>query len=106
MATILDILQLFAEPQVEAEPGPTLPTLLGSDQRAAELVDGEDVGHSKDTCRATSRDRAGPAHFPHCWVAINELQSSWVAKIWDILQRFAELQAEAEPGPHASHIAG
>jgi hypothetical protein len=25
-----DILQLFVELQVEAEPGPTLPTLLGS----------------------------------------------------------------------------
>jgi len=30
MAKMWDILQPFAELQVEAEPGPTLPTLLGS----------------------------------------------------------------------------
>jgi len=64
MATMWDILQLFAELQVEAEPGPTLPTLLGSYQRAAELVDGEDMEHSKAMCRATSRDRAG-SHTSH-----------------------------------------
>jgi len=30
MAKMWDILQLFAELKVEAEPGPTLPTMLGS----------------------------------------------------------------------------
>jgi len=30
MAKMRGILQLFVELQVEAEPGPTLPTLLGS----------------------------------------------------------------------------
>merc|ERR1712086_1071201 len=100
-----DILQLFAELKVEAEPDPTLPTLLGSYKRAAELVYGDDVGHSTAICRATSRGRARPALFPHCWVATRELQSSWMAMMWDILQRLAELQAEAEPGPHPPHIA-
>ena len=37
MAKMRHILQLVAELQVEAEPGHTLPTLLGSYQRAAEL---------------------------------------------------------------------
>jgi hypothetical protein len=58
MAKMWDILQLFAELKVDAEPGPTLPTLLGSYQRAAELLDGEDVGHSTAICRATGRGRA------------------------------------------------
>ena len=106
MAKMWDILQLFAGLQVEVGPGPTLPTLPGSYSRAAELVDGGDVGYSAAICRATSRGRAGPAHFPHCWVAIREMQSSWMAKVWDILKLFAELQVEAEPGPHTSHIAG
>ena len=46
MATMWVILQLFAELQVEAEPGPTLPTLRGSDERAAKPVDGEGMGQS------------------------------------------------------------
>jgi hypothetical protein len=47
MAKMWDILQLFAELQAEAEPGPTLPTLLGSYWKAnTELLDGEHVAHS------------------------------------------------------------
>ena len=42
----------------------------------------------------------------HCWVAAGELQSACMAMLWDILQRFAELQVEAEPGPHSPRIAG
>jgi hypothetical protein len=29
-----------------------------------------------------------------------------MASMWDILQLLAELQVDAEPDPHASHIAG
>ena len=54
MAEMWDILQLVAELQVEAGPGPTLLTLLGSYQRAAELVDGEDAAYSTGICRAAS----------------------------------------------------
>ena len=61
-----DMLQLFAELQAEAEPGLTFPTLLGSYQRDAELVDGDDVGNSTAIRVATSRGRARPALFPHC----------------------------------------
>ena len=38
MAKMWDIMQLLAELQVEAGPGPTLPTLLGSYYRSTELV--------------------------------------------------------------------
>ena len=60
MAKTWDILRLFVELQVEAELDRTFPTLLGSYWRAAELVDGEDVGRSTAICIATSRGRARP----------------------------------------------
>ena len=44
--------------------------------------------------------------FPHCWVAIRELQSSCMAKMWDILQLFAELQVETENGPTLPTLLG
>ena len=51
--------------------------------------------------------RQGPALlFPHCLVATRELQSAWMAKTWDILQLFVELQVEAELDPTLPTLLG
>jgi hypothetical protein len=75
MAKMWDILQLFAELQVEAEPGPH------TSHSAGELLESER--------RATGK----------------LVQSSCMANMWDILKLLAELKVEAEPGPHTSHTA-
>ena len=59
-----------------------------------------------DIAISAETGQMGDALNPLCWVATRELQSSWMAKMLDILQLFTELQVEAEPGPTLPTLLG